>query len=625
MRYYWLSLLPVLASILLGDLATPLSTLWDDKRVMHTWTVTPANWVPLGHPPTGTTIDLHIALKPQHENALMDALYQVSTPGHPKYGAYLSREQVAGLVAPHLDTLELVSAWLEYHGISSSSVSKTHGGGWLTVTNVPVFQADDLLGASYQLYRHNGTNETVVILRTVGYSLPAVLHDHVQAVAPTTYFDSPRLLQQTPRKQSSENSAAMENTTSGETVALLLRSDNDFIKPEVLRSLYNVPAYVPAAVNKNVIGVLGLKGSYPSPADLAMFMEAFRTDAIDAKFAFEQINNGGYNPSEPHTEANDNIQYTAAITYLTPQIFYSVGGKLKWLGSEVDNEPEAGDAYLEWLKYLLSKKKIPQTINISYGSSELGIPQGYAVSLCKLFMQLGARGVSVLVASGDDGVGRGNCKDESGHVWFNIQFPASCPWVTSVGGTAGIEDEVAAGISQGGFSYFFPRPSYQDTAVPAYLENLGDKYFGHYNHEGRGGPDISAQAINYLMVNGGGYFALDGTSCAAPTVAGIISLLNDYRLSQGKPALGFLNPWLYDLGLVGLKDITSGFNPGCNTIGFSAAVGWDPITGLGTPNFKVLQTNLPPTTTSSLLPSSILTPASGPPLTTSPSGPSGPD
>jgi hypothetical protein len=64
-------------------------------------------------------------------------------------------------------------------------------------------------------------------------------------------------------------------------------------------------------------------------------------------------------------------------------------------------------------------------------------------------------------------------------------------------------------------------------------------------------------------------------------VAGIISLLNDYLLSQGKPPLGFLNPWLYGKGLKGLKDITSGSNPGCKTKGFSAIAGWDPVRHAG--------------------------------------------
>lgn len=91
-------------------------------------------------------------MKPQHENALIDALLEVSTPEHPKYGARLSKEQVAQLVAPHLDTLNLVNSWLEDHGVSPSSVSLTLGGNWLKVIGVPVPQANDIFGASYQLY-----------------------------------------------------------------------------------------------------------------------------------------------------------------------------------------------------------------------------------------------------------------------------------------------------------------------------------------------------------------------------------------------------------------------------------------------------------------------------------------
>ncbi len=90
---------------------------------------------------------------------------------------------------------------------------------------------------------------------------------------------------------------------------------------------------------------------------------------------------------------------------------------------------------------------------------------------------------------------------------------------------------------------------------------------------------------------------MSGTSCSAPvrfpsslrsasntrlitnvqTVAGIISLLNDYKLGQGKAPLGFLNLWLYSGGLWGLNDITFGSNPGCGTEGFPAVVGWDPV------------------------------------------------
>ena len=86
MRYYRLSLLSILAAVApLADLVTPLPPHWDDMRVKHTWNSVPANWESLGHPPAGTTIDLHVALNPQHENALIDALHEVSDPKHPKH------------------------------------------------------------------------------------------------------------------------------------------------------------------------------------------------------------------------------------------------------------------------------------------------------------------------------------------------------------------------------------------------------------------------------------------------------------------------------------------------------------------------------------------------------------
>jgi len=83
--------------------------------------------------------------------------------------------------------------------------------------------------------------------------------------------------------------------------------------------------------------------------------------------------------------------------------------------------------------------------------------------------------------------------------------------------------------------------------------------------------------------------SVGGTSASSPTVAGIVALLNDYRIANGKSSVGFLNPLLYSTGVAGLNDITSGSNPGCETNGFSAGTGWDPVTGLGTLDFGKLQ------------------------------------
>ena len=116
-----------------------------------------------------------------------------------RYRAFLSKEELDELVRPSPATVELVCAWLEDHGIRSSSMSRTHGGTWLTVSDLRVSQASQLLGASYQLYRNIKTKETII--RTVGYSPPAVLHKHVQTVIPATWFSSIEVTVQTPHRR----------------------------------------------------------------------------------------------------------------------------------------------------------------------------------------------------------------------------------------------------------------------------------------------------------------------------------------------------------------------------------------------------------------------------------------
>ncbi|KAI9454384.1 subtilisin-like protein [Lactarius psammicola] len=540
-------------------------------RLKHSWDTTPDNWESLGTPPADTVIDLHIALKPHRENALIDVLNEVSNPMHPKYGAYLSKEQAAELVAPHPDTLKLVYSWLEYHRVLSSSVSVTNDGSSLTLTGVSVSQANDLLGASYQLYMHTKTNETIV--RTVGYSLPTALHGHVQTVAPTTYFSSPLTQWQTPRKRSGGTAAGLAKSPSGE---LSSRDEVRAVTPAFLRWLYSTFSYVPVSTNRNALGITGFKGEYPSPTDLDIFMRTYRSDGINAGYTVELVNGGIYDPSNPGIEANVDLQFTEGMTYPTPQIFYSTG------------RSRNNDVYFAWLTYVLKQRKIPQTITTSYGNYEKLYPREYAVRVCFLFAQLGARGVSVLFSSGDHGVGEGDCKAKDGTVRFTPLFPATCPFVTAVGGTKEYMPEVASGYSGGGFSDYFLRHPYQYQAVSTYFRGLGNQHYDLYNPLGRGIPDIAAQSEGIRILYKGKVIILDGTSCSTPIVASIISLLNDRLLSDGKPPLGFLNPWLYSRGRVGLNDIKSGENPGCGTNGFPAIAGWDPVTGFGTPDFEHL-------------------------------------
>lgn len=227
---------------------------------------------------------------------------------------------------------------------------------------------------------------------------------------------------------------------------------------------------------------------------------------------------------------------------------FSVGGRGPFVPDGDQPDPAAtsqNEPYLDFLVSLMAlpNEQIPNVISISYGENEQEIPRPYAMQVCNMFAQLGARGKTVLFASGDSGVGD-FClsNDGSNRTTFNAQFPSSCPYVTSVGGTASVAPEKAVFFSSGGFSDVWPRPAYQDAAVTSYLSKIGDKNKGLFNASGRAFPDVSAQSNNFAVVDKGALGFSRGTSAAAPVFAGVVAMLNSARVSQGMPTMGFMNP-----------------------------------------------------------------------------------
>ncbi|KAF8258775.1 peptidase S8/S53 domain-containing protein [Lactarius quietus] len=596
MRYFCIFILPVLTAVLLGSLANPLPPRWDDQRTKHSWNAVPDNWESQGRPPLSTTIDLYITLKPQSENALIDVLYNVSTPGHPehvlhtfshqwthmchysgRYGEHLSKEQVAELVAPHPMTLKLVKSWLKHNGIPSSSVMR-HDGNTLMLKAVPVTKANTLLDASYQVYRHIESHETIV--RTVSYGLPAALHEHVRTVVPTTAF-VPSLKQwQIPLNISGGVTVAPVNSASGQpTTMLSSRVDPDEVDLNTLRWMYHTALYTVAKPNRNLVGMVGAIGNMPSQEDLREFMEKYRTDAVTANVILNYVN---LSPDfQPNALPDANVQYLEAFVFPTPVVYYVTGR----------GHSNTDDWFMTWLRYLEALPYPPRTICGSFSFNEDTLPLEYADQACQLFARLGARGVTILFASGDVGIGEGDCLANDGLLKFRTSFPATCPYVTAVGGTIGFAPGSAATFSGGGFSNHFERPEFQIRAVPNYLRQLGSRNAGLYNPFGRGVPDLSAQAIGLKVVVNGidGYYSSTGATTAV--VAGIVGLLNDWRFFSVKNPLGWLNPWLYGNGFRALTDIRNGENGGCNIqgLGFPALEGWDPVTGIGTPDFPRMQ------------------------------------
>jgi tripeptidyl-peptidase-1 len=250
---------------------------------------------------------------------------------------------------------------------------------------------------------------------------------------------------------------------------------------------------------------------------------------------------------------------------------------------------------------------------MSYGSIESEEVQSDMQSFNTAAMKLGAQGLSILIASGDDGVANFNARSNPSACGFNPSYPATVPYVTAVGATQGPEagtTEVACSsktggliTTGGGFSAVFSQPSYQAAAVNAYFKsNVPFPPSSQYNGAGRGYPDVALVGHNFDVCIAGQFYQVSGTSASTPTTAAMITLINDARLSAGKSSLGFLNPLLYDLAgnattASPFNDITSGENnccagnvgqETCCKYGFTAATGWDPLTGWGSINFANL-------------------------------------
>ncbi|TAQ87686.1 hypothetical protein B7494_g3994 [Chlorociboria aeruginascens] len=263
--------------------------------------------------------------------------------------------------------------------------------------------------------------------------------------------------------------------------------------------------------------------------------------------------------------------------------------------------------------------KPTHVVSISYSDGEADLPDFYMKRQCNEWMKLALQGTTTVMSSGDSGVGGTVCYGDSGDI-FEVNYASSCPYVLSVGSTEwDAFSNVTAPIpgrklneiatrrfpSGGGFSNVFPVPSYQGSAVSTYLKNVGsslgfsgytqfvkdgdfsDVTSGVFHIGGRAYPDVGAVGDRQLVYSNGSWWLVGGTSLSSPVWGAVLTLANEARLAAGKSTVGFVHPVLYQHPEA-FTDITVGSNPGCNSPGFLAAKGWDPVTGLGSPNFPVL-------------------------------------
>ncbi|KAK7741897.1 hypothetical protein SLS62_010909 [Diatrype stigma] len=529
-------------------------------------TATPAGWSKAAvQPRSETNITFTLALTMQNLNLLEPMLFCVSDPSSEDYGEFKDAGELQSTFGPSPRAVNSVTAWLEASGISDYQVD-----GSFVDFATDLATANQIFNASYQYY----TTGNVTKLRTLSYSIPDSIQEHVVLLDPSTYFGNTEALH--PKAYT-----PTAGKRSGPVQSDKLRADascEDGITPDCIRDMYSIGEYSPEVAAGSRVGFGSFLGQSSLRTDIAQFEDEFAVAHRDITRVVIAGGPDDQDPATPFREAN------------------------------LDAENIIGIA-----------APLPVTEFLTGGSPVQTVPYDYAVLTCTLIALQGLRGITLLSSSGDTGVGAGCIAPSNQTAEFNPIFPATCPYITSVGGTINGslpgEPEAAWEGSSGGFSRYFRRPLYQQGAIREYLSQVDDAtlaYYGNYtDFGGRGFPDVAAHAAKpgYIGVYDGRRDYNGGTSAAVPVWAAVVALLNDARFRAGKSALGWLNPLLYSArGHGALNDVTAGHSVGCNGVNaqykkpepagaavvpgafWNATSGWDPVTGFGTPNFEKLKT-----------------------------------
>lgn len=346
--------------------------------------------------------------------------------------------------------------------------------------------------------------------------------------------------------------------------------DNSTIRPFrngliANRKASNTPPFLPKTILTAYNGINSYTGinqtigilidTAPYNSDLVKFWQA--NGLPNNLSRVNVINTRGVSLPAPSGEESLDVEWTSGIAK-DAKINVYCSGDLYFTSLDIALDRIYSDA---------SSDPTLRQISVSLGLGEKLMSAGELSTENNKYLRLKALGVNCFISSGDSGY------REGGQV--QVSFPASSPNVIAVGGTrillnnsGVISSETAWVGSGGGTSVKFSKPVWQTSG------------------SGRLVPDVSAPAdpnTGAYVVLSGYVYQFGGTSWSAPVWAGICALINDARVKNGKSRIGFLPPLIYPyLGTNKFRDITSGNN------GYPSTVGYDRVTGLGTPNINNL-------------------------------------
>lgn len=513
-----------------------------------------------GSPPPNERIQVSVLLRPKKPYAALRTSTALKAV-RPRERAYLSREEFARLYGADPKDEKKLEAFAHGYGLTVTQVDLARRTVMLAGT---VAQLEAAFGVHLELCQHEGRTYRS---RTGELTIPRALGGIVEGVFG---LDNRRQARARYRRRCVGSQAIRATAPS-----------ISYTPPQVA-ALYNFPAGTTGA--GECIAIVEFGGGYQQSDLQAYFSQLGIAEPPVTAISVDGVTNqpapGG---DSPDTEVDLDIELAGAVAPgASIAVYFSDFTEQGWV-----------DVITTAVHDNVHK---PSVISISWG-----YPEGQSTwtstamqAVNQAFQAAAAMGVTICVASGDDG-SRDGVDDGLAHV----DFPASSPYVLACGGTTLVSsngvissesvwnDGSNGGASGGGISDVFPLPSWQSGAGVPPSVNAG-------HNTGRGVPDVAGDAdpnTGFQVLSDGQQEVVGGTSAVSPLWAGLIARINQ---KLGKP-VGYLNPLIYPAAVSAsgaFRDITSGNNDVSGLGGYPAGKGWDACTGWGSPVGAALLTAL---------------------------------
>ncbi len=527
-------------------------------------------------------ITLHFKKTPAQQADLDNLLADLQRPGSPQFHRWLTPEQYGERFGLSSADLKRVTAWLEGVGfhVGYHSRGRTH-----LLLSGTAAHVKTAFGTAIHRYQVKGG---IHYANAVDPSLPADLAGMVESIEGLHDF--------LPRSNAQRRPIAELNS-----------GNSHYLAPDDLAVIYNISPLLQTGMDGTGQKLAIVGQSAIELTDLNLFRTKFGLPAQNLQvMLMPGVKDPGLNSAE--TEADLDLQWSGAVAR-NATIYYVYGR----------------DAYAA-LQYVVDQAIAPVvSASFDYGCEAQNVT--FLSTYRTIAQKAAVLGITWLNAAGDSGAS--GCEAhratyaQSG---LAVDFPASIPEVTAVGGTQFNEGSstywsatnsptfgsalsyipeqpwngtTSAGLigTGGGVSILFQKPYWQaGPGVPA------DGF--------RDVPDVSLSASShdgYYVYSGGFTYIVSGTSASSPVFAGMLALLNQYVTATGlqsAPGLGNINPALYRLAAstpAAFHDVVSGDNampctadsPDCvnGRVGYSATPGYDLASGLGSVDLTTLVHN----------------------------------